>query len=133
MTIDRRYRKHHRLCHRRQFEAVFRHRNSAGGALVVVYGRPNGLGYNRLGLSVSRRLGKAVARTRFKRLCRESFRLTRDRQPAGWDWIVLPRLRRSKSEHRSSPTWSLGLLQQEILAQMRRVENREKKRQNVGK
>lgn len=46
----------------------------------------------RLGLSVSRKLGKAVVRNRWKRLIREAFRLTRRQLPDGVDLIVIPRL-----------------------------------------
>ena len=57
-------------------------RKSAGPLLVFT--RPNGLPHYRLGLSVSRRVGKAVTRSRHKRLLREAFRLS---QPS---WGRLP-------------------------------------------
>ena len=59
-------------------------RKSAGPLLVFT--RPNGLPHHRLGLSVSRRVGKAVTRSRHKRLLREAFRLS---QP-GWGRLADP-------------------------------------------
>jgi ribonuclease P protein component len=44
---------------------------------ITVHLRPNGLGEHRLGLSIGRRFGNAVARGRFKRMIREVFRSQR--------------------------------------------------------
>jgi len=56
-----------------------------------VFGCANGLPHPRLGLSVSRKIGKAVVRNRWKRLVREAFRLSREQLPAGIDLVVVPR------------------------------------------
>ncbi len=73
------------------FRRAFRRRLSAADERMVIYGHANGLPHPRLGLSVSRRMGGAVVRNRWKRLLREAFRLSRERLPAGVDLIVIPR------------------------------------------
>jgi ribonuclease P protein component len=73
------------------FQRAVRQRLSARDAWGVVFGHPNGLPYPRLGLSVSKRLGGAVVRNRWKRLLREAFRQIRPELPVGIDLIVIPR------------------------------------------
>lgn len=45
------------------------------GKNFIIYTLPNGLGFNRLGITASARVGNAVKRNRVKRLLREFFRL----------------------------------------------------------
>ena len=90
-AADQRFRPEHRLRRRADFDRVYRRRRSVSDGLLVVYGCENGLGHPRLGLSVSRKVGGAVVRNRWKRLLREAFRLHRWELPSGIDLIVLPR------------------------------------------
>jgi ribonuclease P protein component len=73
------------------FRRVYERRRSASDAWLLIYGCENGLPYSRLGLSVSRKVGRAVHRNRLRRLFREAFRLTRQSMPTGLDLILIPR------------------------------------------
>ncbi len=73
------------------FERVFARRCSARDDWLVVAAEVNGLGFNRLGLSVGRKWGKAHQRNRIRRLYREAFRLTKSELPTGLDLILMPR------------------------------------------
>ncbi|HJT31527.1 MAG TPA: ribonuclease P protein component [Pirellulales bacterium] len=88
---DQRFRREHRLRRRADFDRVYRRRRSVSDELLIVYGCENGLEHPRLGLSVSRKVGGAVLRNRWKRLLREAFRLNRAELPSGIDLIVAPR------------------------------------------
>ena len=81
----------HRLKRGVDFQRVYRRRRSASDGMLLVFGCENGLPHPRLGLSVSRKVGNAVLRNRWKRVLREAFRLSVDRLPPGVDLVVIPR------------------------------------------
>ena len=73
------------------FRRVYDRRRSVSDSWLIVYACENGLPHLRLGLSVSRKFGKAVQRNRLRRLYREAFRLTRHQMPTGMDLVLIPR------------------------------------------
>ena len=80
-----------RLRHAREFSRVYQRRARVSDQLLIVNGCENEFERARLGLSVSRRVGNAVERNRWKRLIRETFRTARADLPAGIDFVVSPR------------------------------------------
>jgi ribonuclease P protein component len=73
-----------------EFDRIYKSRNFAADDVLVVNGMASGLPHPRLGLSVSKKVGNAVVRNRWKRLIREAFRLSRAQLPAGIDVVVRP-------------------------------------------
>jgi ribonuclease P protein component len=76
--------------------ADFRRVRELGGRgwpspLLVVYVAPNDLGWTRLGITVSGRVGKAVVRNRVRRRLREALRVRLDRLRSGVDVVVVAR------------------------------------------
>ena len=88
---DQRFPPEYRIRRGADFRRAYQRRNSAADDRIVVFAYANGLPHPRLGVSVSRRIGGAVVRNRWKRLLREAFRLTRAQLPRGIDLIVIPR------------------------------------------
>jgi ribonuclease P protein component len=88
---DQRFLRKHRIRRSGDFQRAYRRRASASDRRLLVFGHENGLSHPRLGLSVSRKLGGAVVRNRWKRMIREAFRLSCPELPNGIDLVVIPR------------------------------------------
>ena len=76
----------------REFGSVYSTKNSVANKYLVMYLRSNGLDYNRLGISVSKKVGNSVVRHHITRLVRESYRLHEEMFHSGWDIVVIVRV-----------------------------------------
>ena len=75
---------------------VFRrlyHSASVANSFLVIYFRQNKTETNRIGITVSKKLGHAVVRNRIRRRLREIYRLNEDLFCPGWDIVVVARSR----------------------------------------
>ena len=75
----------------REFGSVYNTKDSVANKYLVMYLRSNGLDYNRLGISVSKKVGNSVVRHHITRLVRESYRLHEEMFHSGWDIVVIAR------------------------------------------
>lgn len=91
MTARLRFTRQQRLKSRTDFRRVYERRCVVSDQRLVLYACESELRLTRLGLSVSRKVGNAVRRNRWKRLLREAFRQSQHELPRGVDLIVIPR------------------------------------------
>ena len=75
------------------FRRLYAKGKSAVNPYMVVYCRRNRTGENRLGYTVSVKLGHAVLRNRMRRRLRELVRLNSPRMKSGWDIVIVARSR----------------------------------------
>ncbi|WP_434578246.1 ribonuclease P protein component [Thermoanaerobacterium thermosaccharolyticum] len=73
------------------FKNVYRYGKSISNQYIVMYYLENNLGINRVGFSVSKKVGKSVIRNRYKRLLYENFRLLDRDLFKGYDIIFIAR------------------------------------------
>ena len=83
----------HRLRNSYEFDAVFDQKKArVNSASLLLLAKPNTLGFNRLGMIVSKKsIPKSVQRSKVKRRIRETFRRAMPVSITGWDIVVMTR------------------------------------------
>ena len=97
----------------RDFQLLYKEGKSRANRYLVLYVKENGLEKNRLGVSVSKKVGNSIVRHRITRLIRESYRLHEDMFNSGLDMVVIARVSAKDREMREieSALLHLGKLQ----------------------
>lgn len=81
----------------RDFQNVYRRGRSYANRLLVMYVLENGLTSNRIGISVSKKVGNSVVRHHLTRLVRENYRLREEMFNSGLDIVVVARVSAKES------------------------------------
>ena len=89
-----------RLKKNEDFRRVYQKKRSMANKLLIIYILKNKYGYNRVGFTVSKKVGKSVIRNRVKRLLRESYRLNEEKILQGYDIIFIARNTASKAPYK---------------------------------
>ena len=71
-----------------EFHNVYKEKKAKSDKYFLMFIRKNGLDHNRLGISVSKKIGNSVVRHRLTRLIKESYRLHEDVFSSGLDIVV---------------------------------------------
>ena len=95
-----------------EFRAVYRKGRSFSNSILVLYVFKNykNKDINRLGISVSKKVGSSVVRNRVKRLIRESYRLNKYRFRTGYDFIFIARTTINGSSYLEVEKYLIDLL-----------------------
>ena len=101
------------------FRRLYRKGASSANAFLVIYARKNGTKENRVGLTVSGKLGCAVVRNKIRRRLREIYRIHEERFFPGYDLVIVARSRAVTASYQKlesaylSLAEKMGLLREE--------------------
>lgn len=84
------------------FQKVYANGVSHANRYFVMYVSENHQGRNRLGISVSKKVGNSVVRHRVKRLVKESYRLQENRFNSGLDVVIIARASAASVSYRET-------------------------------
>ena len=82
-----------------EYRKVYKRGRSTVGRYLVVYLFKNNTNANRLGITVSKKVGNSVIRNRVRRLTKESFRKLEDDLNQGYDIVVVARVISNKASY----------------------------------
>ncbi|CUX26452.1 ribonuclease P protein component [Clostridium sp. C105KSO13] len=83
----------------KDFQVIYKNGKSYANRYLVMYVKKNILGKNRLGISVSKKVGNSVVRHHLTRLIRESYRLQEEHFQCGFDIIVIARVSAKEKDY----------------------------------
>lgn len=96
-----------------EFRTVYRKGKSLANKYLVIYKYRNNRPNNRLGISVSKKVGNSVIRSRVTRLIRESYRLNEEHiEKEGWDFVIIARGAAKGASYEQVSTALVNLLKQ---------------------
>ena len=107
------------------FQRVYRAADSRANRYLVLYRLENGLSKNRIGISVSKKVGNSVVRHHMCRLIRESYRLNEKSLKPGYDLVVVVRPLAKSRSYREIESALLHLMKLQNLVQELSSENKE--------
>jgi len=92
------------------FRKIYSTGKSYANKYLIMYMKRNEFSYNRIGISVSKKVGNSVVRHRITRLIRESYRLSEDSISSGLDIIVVARVGAKGKDYREIESALLHLI-----------------------
>lgn len=104
------------------FQSVYRNGKSYANRLLVMYVLENNLDKNRLGISVSKKVGNSVVRHHVTRLVRESYRLQENIFNSGLDIVVIARNSASAITYQETESALLHLAKLHHIINMKKLE-----------
>ena len=98
-----------RLRKNAQFSEVYSEHRSFADKYFVMYVRKNGELFNRVGVSVSKKIGNSVVRHRVKRLVKEAFRNSEKMFNSGLDIVFVARKNAAEMTYEETVKSLMGL------------------------
>lgn len=93
-----------------EFRKVYKSGKSYSNRLLVLYIFKNRENYNKTGISVSKKVGKSIVRSRVKRLIKESFRDNMINLKQGYNLVFIARVASSEKGYKEINNSLVNLL-----------------------
>ncbi|TCK86791.1 ribonuclease P protein component [Natranaerovirga hydrolytica] len=93
------------------FKEVYSYGKSSANKYLVMYVKKNNLCKNRLGITVSKKVGNSPIRHRVTRLIRESYRLNEKDIKMGYDIVIIARVKSSEVSYNEISSSFINLLE----------------------
>lgn len=94
----------------REFQSVYQSGHSKVNRLFVMLVKKNNKAYNRVGISVSKKVGNSIVRHRVTRVIREILRLHWEETEQGYDIVIVARNSAKESDYHKFESALLHLL-----------------------
>lgn len=75
----------------KDFLSLYKRGNYTAGKNVVVYYKKNRTGRTALGITVGKKVGNAVTRSRCRRIIRAAYQSCEEQLPKGFDYVIMAR------------------------------------------
>jgi len=105
-----------------EFQAVYRNGKSKANRCFVMIIKKNDASSNRIGISVSKKVGNSIIRHRITRLIRESYRLQENIFNSGLDIVVIARNSASAITYQETESALLHLAKLHNIINMKKLE-----------
>lgn len=114
--------KEGRLRKNREFGYVYKRGKSYADRFLIMYIVPNNSQCNKVGFSVSKKVGNSVKRNKIKRRLKESFRLNSVNIKTGYSIVFIPRAQISKAEYKDIENSMINLFKKAKILEDRKDE-----------
>lgn len=94
----------------KDFSRVYSRGISKANPLLAMYVLINRKDYNRVGINVSKKVGKSVVRNKVKRRIREIYRQYSNKMVKGYDIVIIARVKSREAEYKDMEKWMVNLL-----------------------
>jgi len=98
-----------------EFKKVYNTGKVYANDLLVLYIVNNGLEYNRVGFTVSKKVGKSVVRNRVRRKIRECYRLNSGNLKTGYNMVFISRVKAKDASYQEIEKAMISLFKKSMI------------------